>query len=285
MTVETSLPIARRKGRYPSFDIKDLFKQDQETRRFDTDLATIEEVMRQDVAGCQLPRAIVDQFTAVEKWQLVVPHTIDVAQLLFLGRFSDDREHIAFDDSQATIFIHRGAEGGSWSIPNGEYMINWIGIAGNFPDSNGDQRIVEATYLPAGTTRGKSDVTGVNVSISDTEYEITPPLLESFLPPVVQLPTMRSISNTHGLITPAMMDVLVRPQQFALNLHVGEGGFTFHEVGVGSTTHSDIYSYLGFIVDKTSDDVVQVGLANPKEGNPWTVAIPKYLEKTSIHDQ
>lgn len=282
---EIPLPIAERKGRKPSFTLEDLLVNEPKTKRADCTFEAIQQVMQKEVLQYRIPADLAISLSRLQRWQLVVPTTFDVAQLLFLGKMSDDRDYLPISEAEATVFIHRGAEGGDWSKPRGKYMTTWIELAGIFPDSNDNQRIVGIFYncsTPSGEDRelneghGRLNATGLKVSIANDEYTRKLTVMDNFIPAIDTIPTRIRVPQPGGLITQGMIDSLPEPHHRVLQLHPNPT-FYLHQIG-GKDEEIDFDQGISLQI---KDREVEVGLVSPL-GNrkPWTISIPETLEKS-----
>lgn len=268
------LPVATHKGKKPHFDLKEILLHADKTTRYNCQFKAIQNFLECDY-GHILPAIISDQFSQFQLWQLVMPTHVDVAQLLFLGRKSNDMTSIAIDDAQATVYIHRGAEGGD-KIDGGKYISTWVEISGIFPDSNGEQRIVGARYGAFGSNPKECIATGVSVSFSDAEYERHPAPIDSFIPIVVDITDHKwGIYLTHAYMTQGMIDSLPQPHKRVINLISNpKGGITIYEIG-GKDREIDFDQGISMSI---KEDVVEVGLSKRLDRkSPWTIDIPRTL--------
>ncbi len=273
MLPERILPVAERKGKRPSFTLEDILLNETSTRRFDCSFEEIQHFLEKE-SQQRIPKDLAGPLRTMERWQLVIPTTIDAAQLLFLGRNKDDRKQIPLADAQATVFVHRGAEGGSWSHPRGKYSVTWVELAGIFPDSNGDNRIIGAFYGADEPMKA----THVHCSIADDEYDRTMTIMDYFLPVLVEIPTRYSVPNTVGLITQGMIDTLLEPHHRVLSLFPKS---TLKLYQIGGRIDEDIDFDQGMSL-QVRNDVVEFGLVAPQgERKPWTMSIPERLEKVT----
>jgi hypothetical protein len=272
MAIERKLPVQARKGRFPSFKIEDILLHESETARHDCDFDDIQRFLAQERQQV-IPGSLAERFRQVEQWQLVVPLTFDRAQLLFLGRLSNDRERIPIADAQATVYFHRGAEGGDFSKPRGKYGVTWVEMAGIFPDSNGDERILGAFYGADHLFRA----THVHASFSDEEYRRSLTVMDSFLPATRDIPTPLRSAGTGGLITQAMIDRLPEPHRKVLSLFPNS---SLRVTQIGGQIEDGIDFDQGIILRAGEEEVV-FGLAAPLKGQSWTMSVPTTLERTS----
>lgn len=288
MPIEKPLPIAEYKGKKPSFKLEDILLHEQETERVNCEFEAIQQFLQAE-RQYRIPSDLANPLQQMAKWQLVIPTTFDVAQLLFLGRIADDREYIPISEAQATVFIHRGAEGGSWSKPRGRYSITWLELAGIFPDSNGSERILGVFYVcyphsqdsqvdnVSDEDRSRACATKVHVSIADGEYTRRPTVMDSFMPPLIDIPTRPWVPKPSALITQGMLDYLPESHRKVLNIPTKS---TFYLYQMGGRVDQEIDFDQGISL-KIEGGKVTVGLVSPL-GNrkPWTISVPETLEKS-----
>jgi hypothetical protein len=194
---------------------------------------------------------------------------------LFLGRKSNDKESVAIDEAQATVYIHRGAEGGN-KLDGGKYVSTWVETSGLFSDSNGEQRIVGVKYGTWGSDPKECIAAGVTVSFSDAEYERQPTPMDSFIPATVDITDHKwGIYFTNAYMTQGMIDSLPEPHKKAINLNSNpKGGISIYEIG-GRDREIDFDQGISMSI---KEDVVEVGLSKRLGGKPpWTIGIPRTL--------
>lgn len=274
----TDLPIARHKGRRPDFNLREILLHEDRTSRRDCQFDTIQQFLRKNF-GYIIPGELADQFTQLQKWQFVVSTHVDVAQLLFLARRVNDTDSIPIDDAQATVYVHRGAEGMD-RLDGGKYVATYLQLAGLLPDSNGDQRIVGIHYNRGyrGFDGNEAIAGGVSVSFAETEYERKPTPFDFLLSPIVDIGKHPwGIYLTSALTTKGMIDTLPTPHRRALSLTTHpKGGITIHQMGGKDTGQIDLDQGVSLSI---KDKTVEVGLMKRIDGGaPWTLTIPRTLE-------
>lgn len=264
------LPIAESEGKKPNRTLEQILLHESETVGVDCEFEDIQQLLLRDRQQC-IPNDLANLARQMARWQLVVPTTFDVGQLLFLGRISDNKQNISFRDAQATIFIHRAAEGGDVKKPQWKYYVNWLELVGIFPDSNGNNRIVGVFYGAGHLMRA----THVEVSIADDEYRRSLTVMESFIPAIVKIPTRYRVPNTIGLITQGMIGALPEPHKRVLSVFPNP---TFHLHQIGGREDQEIDFDQGITLH-IKDGKVEVGLEAPLGGRkPWTVSVPEVLK-------
>lgn len=274
------LPIARRKGTNPHFDLKEILLHEDQTLRVDCQFETIQQLLGQNY-GYITPKDLADQFAQVQKWQFVVPTHVDVAQLLFLGRRMNDTHAISIDEAQATIYIHRGAEGFG-KLDGGKYVTTWVELAGIIPDSNGDQRIVGVVFNRYGLDENEAIAAGVNVSFAEAEYDRIPTPMDAFFPSTVDIANHRfGIYFTRALMTKGMIDSLPSPHRRAISLITNpKGGINLHQIGGRDSGLIDFDQGVSLSI---KDKIIEVGLMRRSDGgSPWTITIPRTLEPVNL---
>lgn len=272
----TDLPIPSHKGNNPHFNLEEILMHEDKTLRVDCQFETIQQVLEHE-RGFKIPKALADNFAQLQKWQFVVPTHVDVSQLLFLGRQKDDRDSILIDDALATIYFHRGADGGD-DLDGGEYGITWVELATIISDSNEDHRAVGIEYNWWGADTNEAAVARINVSFAETEYQRTPTPMDSFLPSTVDICDHSwGIYHTTALMTRSMVESLPNSHKRAVSLHTNpKGGITLHQIGGRDKGPLDIDQSLTLSI---KDETIEVGLLKRSDGkNPWTVTIPRKLE-------
>lgn len=279
------LPIATHKGEKPHFDLKEILLHERETSRLNCQLEAIQQLLG-DEWGFRIPKDLAGVFRQLQKWQLVVPTHLDVAQLLFLGRREEDMGAISIENAQATIYIHRGAEGRR-KLDGGRYVITWLQVAGVMPDSNGDQRIVGINYNRWGPNPEEAIAIGVNVSFAETEYHPPPTPLNAFIQPTVDILDHRfGIYLTCALMTKGMVELLPSPHERAINFKTNpKGGLYLHQIGDNSI-RIDFDHFDQRVLLKRTETALEVGLTERLDGkSPWTVTIPRILETVNTNNQ
>lgn len=266
------LPLAEREGEKPNRTLEQILLHESETVRVDCEFEDIQHLLLRDRQQ-YIPNDLANLVRQMARWQLVVPTTFDVGQLLFLGRSFDNKQDISFRDAQATVFIHRAAEGGDTKKPQWKYCVNWLELVGIVPDSNGNNRIV-GVYYGAGHLM---KATHIQVSIADDEYQRSLTVMDSFIPAIEEIPTRYRVPNTIGLITQGMIDALPESHKRVLSVFPNS---TFHLHQFGGREDQEIDFDQGISL-QIKERKVEVGLVSPL-GNrrPWTISIPETLEKS-----
>lgn len=243
-----------------------------------------------DELGYKIP-GTPNPLESFDHWQLVIPTQFDTAQLLFIGRKESveqrttgslQLERIPISDAQATIYIHRGATDGWSKNPRGEYKMIWLELAGIFPDSNGENRLL-AVYFRTQPDYQDFSAQSMRISIRDNELIGREDESDSIFGLVLTMPTAMSYPNTYtnkGVVTDAMLDLIPGQRRVIVAPFFGYTGVSVD----GQISRSSPVNDMGLPIDRglhkvKKSGVWEIGLNSEGTRTPWTLTIPDSLEK------